>query len=114
MTLRSGADQSQGIGLLGGLGCEANPHCYLGSCLSMSNTGCEVGESFIALPGPAGRLLEADMAGRDHSSDRYVSAGCEVAESIVAEADALGRVDSTDKPCDQSRWDRYTRCGGSD
>jgi hypothetical protein len=72
------------------------------ACLCLS-TGCAV--TGIALPGTAGRLLEAD------TTDEYVSAGCEVAKSIAAEADTLDREHSPDYPCDRSRWDRYARCG---
>ncbi len=70
--------------------------------------GCKVTESFIALPGTAGRLVEAE------TTDEYLSTGCEAAKSIAAEADTLGREYSPDYPCDKSRWDRYARCDSND
>ena len=76
-------------------------------CLCLSS-GCEVTEPFIALPGTAGRLVEAD------TTDEYLSTGCEVAKSIPAEADTLDRQHSPGYPCDQSRWDRYARCDSND
>ena len=77
------------------------------ACLCLS-TGCETTESLLAMPGTAGRLLEAD------TTDEYLSSDCEAARSIATKADTLGRPSSTDDAADQSRWDRYARGGLGD